>query len=104
MTSPATLRMWFALRSPELAEDFERLIADRDIVRRSLEPGSDWRLRRVTDGPLEWRARRSTDVRGQVIDEADYVRIAEIADVELRVQQLAEDLDHLVVLTRFEIR
>jgi hypothetical protein len=38
MSPPATLLMWFQLRSPELAEDFERLTAwDRDIVRGSLD-------------------------------------------------------------------
>ena len=37
--------MWFQLRSPELAEDFERLMTeDRDIVRGSLDTVSDWRL------------------------------------------------------------
>jgi hypothetical protein len=97
--------VWFQLRSPELAEDFERLTAgDRDIVRESLDTVSDWRLRRVTDVPLDWRSTRATDVPGQVIDEADYVLIAEIVDVEQQVQQLADDLGHLVVLTRFEIR
>ena len=34
----ATLVMWFSLRSPELAEEFERLMAsDKDIVRGSLD-------------------------------------------------------------------
>jgi hypothetical protein len=38
MSPPATLLMWFQLRSPELAEDFERLMTeDRDIVRGSLD-------------------------------------------------------------------
>ena len=42
--------MWFQLRSPELAEDFERLMAeDRDIVRGSLDTMSDWRLTRPAD-------------------------------------------------------
>jgi hypothetical protein len=49
---PATLLMWSRLRSPELAEDFERLMAgDRDIVRGSLDPVSDWRLTRSADVP-----------------------------------------------------
>jgi hypothetical protein len=53
--------MWFRLRSPELAEDFERLMAgDRDIIRRSLDTVSDWRLTRPVDVP------------GQAIDQADY--------------------------------
>jgi hypothetical protein len=52
MSSPATLLLWFQLRSPELAEDFERLMAgDRDIVRGSLDTVSDWRLTRPADVP-----------------------------------------------------
>jgi hypothetical protein len=44
--------MWFQLRSPELAEDFENLMTgDRDIVRGSLETVSDWRLTRPADVP-----------------------------------------------------
>ena len=84
--------MWFHLRSPELAEEFERLMAsDQDIVRSSLETMSDWRLTRPTNVP------------GQATESADYVLIAEIVNVEhwqqqaeLRVQALADDLEHLV--------
>src|SRR3979411_2236330 len=66
ISPPATLLMWFQLRSPELAEDFERLMAgDRDIVRGSLDTVSDWRLTRPADVP------------GQATDQADYVLIAE---------------------------
>jgi hypothetical protein len=91
-TSAATLVMWFSLRSPELAEDFERLMADdRDIVRGSLDTVSEWRLTRPLDVP------------GQSIEAADYVLIAEIVEItrwqeqanEL-VQHLADDLGHLV--------
>ncbi len=40
MSSHATLLVWFQLRSPELAEDFERLmLGDRDVVRGSLDRG-----------------------------------------------------------------
>ena len=92
MGPPATLLMWFQLRSPELAEDFERLMAgDRDVVRGSLDTVSDWRLTRPADVP------------GQSIDQADYVLIAEIVEVERwqqqaseLIQRLAEDLAHLV--------
>jgi hypothetical protein len=92
ISQPATLVMWFQLRSPELAEDFERLMAeDRDIVRGSLDTMSDWRLTRPADVP------------GQAIGQADYVLIAEIAEVERweqqaseHVQRLADDLAHLV--------
>ena len=92
MAPTATLLMWFQLRSPELAEEFERLMAeDRDIVRGSLDAVSDWRLTRPADVP------------GQSIGQADYVLIAEIAEVDRfeqqaseRVQQLADDLDQLV--------
>jgi hypothetical protein len=84
--------MWFRLRSPELAEDFERLMAgDRDLVRLSLDTVSDWRLTRPTDVP------------GQSIDQADYVLIAEIVEVDRweqqaseHIQRLADDLAHLV--------
>ena len=84
--------MWFQLRSPELAKDFERLMtADRDVVRGSLDTVSDWRLTRPADVP------------GQSIGQADYVLIAEIAEVQRweqqaseLVQRLADDLAHLV--------
>jgi hypothetical protein len=92
MSPPATLLLWFQLRSPELAEDFERLMTeDRDIVRGSLDTVSDWRLTRPADVP------------GQSIGQADYVLIAEILEVERfeqqaseHVQRLADDLAHLV--------
>ena len=84
--------MWFDLRSPELAEDFERLMAsDQDIVRGSLDTVSEWRLTRPMDVP------------GQAIDSADYVLIAEIVNVERwqqqaerLIQNLDDDLGHLV--------
>jgi hypothetical protein len=85
--------MWFQLRSPELAEDFERLMTeDRDIVRQALDTVSDWRLTQPTDVP------------GQAIGQADYVLIAEIVEVDRfeqqaseHVQRLADDLGHLVL-------
>ena len=84
--------MWFQLRSPELAGDFERLMAeDRDIVRGSLDTIANWRLMRPADVP------------GQSIGQADYVLIAEIVEVDRfeqqgseHVQRLAYDLAHLV--------
>jgi len=84
--------MWFQLRSPDLAEDFERFMAeDRDIVRGSLDTISDWRLTRPSDVP------------GQSIGQADYVLIAEIVEVDRfeqqaseHVQRLTDDLSHLV--------
>ena len=84
--------MWFQLRSPDLAEDFERLMAgDRDIVSGSLDTMSDWRLTRPADVP------------GQTMGQADYVLIAEIVEVERweqqaseHVQRLQDDLEHLV--------
>jgi hypothetical protein len=92
MGPEATLLMWFQLRSPDLADDFETLMSgDRDIVRGSLDTVSDWHLMRPADVP------------GQAIDEADYVLIAEITGVDRfeeqgseHVQRLADDLDHLV--------
>ena len=93
MSPPATLIMWFQLRSPDLAGDFERLMAgDRDIVRGSLDTVSDWRL-----------TRPARDVPGQSIAAADYVVIAEIVETERFEQQaselvqfLADALDHLI--------
>jgi hypothetical protein len=92
MSPPATLLIWFQLRSPELAEDFEDLMAgDRDIVRGSLDTVSGWRLMRPADVP------------GQAIGQADYVLIAEILGVDRfeqqaseHVQRMTDDLEHLV--------
>ena len=92
MSPPATLLMWFQLRSPDLAEDFEQLMAgDRDIVRGSLDTVSDWRLARPADVP------------GQASESADYGLIAEIHNIqrlqqqaEERVESLEDDLAHLV--------
>jgi hypothetical protein len=91
MSPPATLLIWFQLRSPELAEDFERLMTeDRDVVRDSMDTVSDWRLTRPADVP------------GQSIGQADYVLMAEIVELERfeqqgseEVQRLADDLAHL---------
>jgi hypothetical protein len=84
--------VWFSLRSPELAEDFERLMADdRDIVRGSLDTVSEWRLSRPLKLP------------GQSIEAADYVLIAEIVEIQRwqeqeteLIQHLEDDLAHLV--------
>jgi hypothetical protein len=92
MSDSATFLMWFRLRSPELAGDFERVMTgDRDVVRGSLDTVSDWRLTRPLDVP------------GQSIGQADYVLIAEIDGVRRfeqqgseQVQRLAGDLEHLV--------
>jgi hypothetical protein len=92
MSPPATLLLWFQLRSPELADDFERLMTeDRDIVRWSLDTVSEWRLMRPADVP------------GQSIGEADYVLMAEILEVDRfeqqasePIQRLADELAHLV--------
>src|SRR6188472_3102102 len=92
MSGPATLVIWFQLRSPELAADFERLMAgDRDLVRGSLDTVGDWRLTRPADVP------------GQTMGQADYVLIAEIVEVDRfeqqaseLVQRLADDLAQLV--------
>jgi hypothetical protein len=88
----ATLLIWFQLRSPDLSQDFENLMAgDRDIVGGSLDTVSDWRLMRPADVP------------GQAIGQADYVLIAEIVEIERfeqqaseHVQGLVDDLEHLV--------
>jgi len=101
MAAAATLVMWFSLRSPELADDFERLMAsDRDIVRSSLDTMSDWRLTRPMDVP------------GQASggEAANYVLMAEIVNVknwgqqaEERTQELADDLAHLVSSRKYLI-
>ena len=79
--------MWFSLRSPELAEDFERLMAgDRDIVRGSLDTVSEWRLTRPLDLP------------GQSIEAADYVLIAEIVEIQRWQEQATELVQHLLVV------
>jgi hypothetical protein len=84
MSSTATVLVWFKLRSPELADDFERLMAgDRDVVRGSLDTVSDWRLTRPLDVP------------GQATDQADYVLIAEIVEVERWEEQISEELERL---------
>jgi hypothetical protein len=84
MSPTATVVVWFKLRSPELAEDFERLMAgDRDVVRGSLDTVLDWRLTRPLDVP------------GQATDQADYVLIAEIVEVERWQQQISEQLERL---------
>jgi hypothetical protein len=92
MSAGATLLIWFQLRSPDLADGFERLMADdRDLVQRSLDTVTDWRLTRPADVP------------GQALGQADYVLIAEIIEVERweqqgseHIQRLADDLAHLV--------
>jgi hypothetical protein len=84
MSPPATVLVWFQLRSPELAEDFERLMAgDRDVVRGSFDTVSDWRLTRPVDLP------------GQATDQADYVLIAEIVEVDRWAEQMTEQLERL---------
>ena len=88
----ATLLVWFSLRSPELAEEFERLMSDdRDIVRDSFDTVSGWRLTRPIDTP------------GQSTEDADYVLMAEITELNRwaqqateNIQRLASALDHLV--------
>jgi hypothetical protein len=90
----ATLVMWFSLRSPELAEEFERLMAsDKDVVSSSLDTMSNWRLTRPSDVPGQAGGGEA----------ADYVLIAEVTNVENweqqaeeRIQELADDLEHLV--------
>ena len=92
MPSPATVIVWFHLRSPELADEFERLMAgDRDVVLGSLDTVSDWRLTRPLNVP------------GQPSEPADYVLISEITGVDRwegqiseQVQRLADDLAHFV--------
>ncbi len=84
MSPAATLLLWFQLRSPEMAADFEQLMAgDRDIVRSSLDTVSNWRLTRPADVP------------GQALDQADYVLIAEIHGVDRFEEQASEHIQRL---------
>ncbi len=95
--SPATLIVWFYLRAPELAAEFERVMTgDRDVDLGSLDTVSDWRLTRPVDVP------------GQPSEPADYVLIAEITEVDRwelqaseQVQRLADALAHLVSTRAF---
>ena len=92
MAGPATVIVWFYLRSPELADEFERLMAgDRDVVLGSVDTVSDWRLTRPLDVP------------GQPSEPADYVLISEVTGVDRweeqiseQVQRLADDYGHFV--------
>jgi hypothetical protein len=59
------------------------MAGDRDVVRSSFDTVSDWRLTRPTDVP------------GQATDQADYVLIAEIVEVERWEEQVSEQLERL---------
>jgi hypothetical protein len=92
MAGPATVIVWFHLRSPELADEFERLMAgDRDVVLGSVDTVSDWRLTRPLNVP------------GQPSEPADYVLISEVTGLDRweeqiseQVQRLADDYAHFV--------
>jgi hypothetical protein len=76
--------VWFLLRSPELAEEFERVMTeDRDVVSGSLDTIANWRLTRPADVP------------GQSMGQADYVLIAEIVEVDRFEQQASEHIQRL---------
>src|SRR5262249_25617154 len=91
MSPPATLLIWFQLRSPDMADEFERLMKeDRDTVRGSLDTVTNWRLTRPADGP------------GPAIGPAHYGLFAEVVGGERFAQEasehgqrLADDLAHL---------
>jgi hypothetical protein len=75
--------MWFQLRSPEMADEFERLMTDdRDTVR-GLDTVSEWRLTRPLDVP------------GQAHEAADYVLIAEINELDRWEEQASELVERL---------
>jgi hypothetical protein len=59
------------------------MAGERDIVRGSLDTVSHWRLTRPVDVP------------GQATDQADYVLIAEIVEVDRWAQQITEQLQRL---------
>jgi hypothetical protein len=84
MPSPATVIVWFHLRSPELADEFERVMAgDRDVVLGSLDTVSDWRLTRPLNVP------------GQPTEPADYVLLSEITGVDRWEEQISEQVQRL---------
>ena len=90
--SRATIVVWFYLRAPDLAAEFERVMADdRDVDLGALDTMSDWRLTRPVIVP------------GQPSEPPDYVLIGEITQVDRwqsqatdQVQRLADQLAHLV--------
>jgi hypothetical protein len=84
MPGPATVIVWFHLRSPELAGEFERLMAgDRAVVLGSVDTVSDWRLTRPLNVP------------GQPSERADYVLISEITGLDRWEEQISEQVQRL---------
>jgi hypothetical protein len=84
MPNPATVIVWFHLRSPEFADEFERLmVRDRDVVLGSLDAVSDWRLTRPLNVP------------GQPTEPADYVLISEITSLDRWEEQISEQVQRL---------
>jgi hypothetical protein len=80
----ATLIVWFQLREPGLAAEFERFMAeDRDIDLGSLDTMSDWRLTRPVNVP------------GQPTEPPDYVLIAEVTQVGRWQEQASEQVQRL---------
>jgi glycerol kinase len=79
MPGGATVIVWFYLRSPELADEFER----RDVVLGSIDTVSAWRLTRPLDVP------------GQPSEPADYVLISEISGVDRWEEQISEQVQRL---------
>jgi hypothetical protein len=68
------------------------MAGDRDVVRRSLDTISDWRLTRPAGVP------------GQSIGQADYVLIAEIVAMERFEQQGSEHVQRLGTTWRISSR
>ena len=84
MPSPATVIVWYYLRSPDLADEFERLMAgDRDVVLGSVDTVSEWRLTRPRNVP------------GQPSEPADYVLISEITGLDRWEEQISEQIQRL---------
>jgi hypothetical protein len=85
MPDPATLIVWFHLRAPALAPEFEQLMAaEQDTVLGSLDTVSEWHLAQPVNVP------------GQSAEPADYVLLAEIEEVDRWQQQATEQLLRLL--------
>ena len=85
MPDPATLIVWFHLRAPDLAPEFEHLMAsEKETVLGSVDTVSEWHLAQPVSVP------------GQSAEPADYVLLAEIEEVDRWQQQATEQLLRLL--------
>jgi hypothetical protein len=84
VTGPGTLVVLFKLRSSEAAAEFEQLMAtQRATIVDSLDSVSSWSLERPLDVP------------GTDADTADYVLLAEIAEIDRWEQQDGQEVERV---------